>query len=213
MDFITGKETYSQCHQDVWVLHETESKRNGYFVDFGATDGITINNTYLLETKYDWKGIVAEPNSIYHDDLVINRNCHISQRCVFVESDRKVPFIEVESSDLSTIQGFGKDDEHASKRKNGVTRLVDTITLLDLLKTFEAPKDIDYLSIDTEGSEFAILNSFFTNNTEYKIKCITVEHNYIQKQREQIYNLLTKNGYVRKYTEISKWDDFFILEK
>lgn len=213
MDFITGKETYSQCHQDVWVLYETNYKKNGYFVDFGGTDGVTINNTYLLETKYDWKGIIAEPNSIYHDDLVINRKCHISQRCVFVESDRKVPFLEVESSDLSTIQGFGKDDEHASKRKNGVTRLVDTITLLDLLKNYEAPKDIDYLSIDTEGSEFAILNSFFTNNTEYKIKCISVEHNYIQKQREQIYNLLTKNGYVRKYTEISKWDDFFILEK
>ena len=84
---------------------------------------------------------------------------------------------------------------------------------MDLLKTFEAPKDIDYLSIDTEGSEFAILNSFFTNNTEYKIKCITVEHNNLFKQREQIYNLLTKNRYIRKFTEISKWDDFFILEK
>jgi len=213
MDFITGKETYSQCHQDVWVLHETESKRNGYFVDFGATDGITINNTYLLETKYDWKGIVAEPNSVYYESLNRNRNCHISNMCVFTESNKRIPFIETEASDLSTIKGFGKNDEHAPKRVNGTIKEVETITLLDLLNKYNAPDHIDYLSVDTEGSEYAILNTFFTNNTKYSIRCVSIEHNYISRTRQMLYDLMISKGYIRKFTEISKWDDYYILEK
>ena len=213
MDFITGKETYSQCSQDAWALHETESKKDGYFVDFGATDGITINNTYLLESKYNWKGIVAEPNSVYHEALKQNRNCHISTKCVFTESNRTIPFIETEASDLSTIKGFGKNDEHASKRLNGIIKEVETITLLDLLNSYNAPEQIDYLSIDTEGSEYAILNTFFANNTKYSIKCMTIEHNYISRMRQMLYDLMTSKGYIRKYTEISKCDDFYILEK
>ena len=213
MDFITGKETYSQCHQDTWVLYETEYKKDGYFVDFGATDGMTIDNTYLLETKYNWKGIVAEPNSVYHEALNQNRKCHISTKCVFTESNRTITFIETEASDLSTIKGFGKNDEHASKRLYGIIKEVETITLLDLLNTYDAPDYIDYLSIDTEGSEYAILNTFFTNNSKYSIRCMTIEHNYIPKTRQMLYDLMTSKGYIRKFAEISKWDDFYILEK
>ncbi|MEA2989895.1 MAG: hypothetical protein QOG83_2606 [Alphaproteobacteria bacterium] len=44
------------------MLHETGRKTSGYFVEFGATDGSNLSNTYLLERDFGWHGILAEPN-------------------------------------------------------------------------------------------------------------------------------------------------------
>lgn len=51
----------AQLLQDLFVLFCTESKERGYFVGVGATDGISLSNTYLLEREYGWEGILAEP--------------------------------------------------------------------------------------------------------------------------------------------------------
>ena len=43
--------SYSQIGQDLDVVRKYNSKRNGFFVDIGASDGITYSNTYLLENS------------------------------------------------------------------------------------------------------------------------------------------------------------------
>jgi hypothetical protein len=51
-----------------------------------------------------------------------------------------------------------------------------TVSLLTLLKRFQAPKVIDYLSLDVEGAEEFILKPFFQNNPlDYQIRCISIE--------------------------------------
>jgi hypothetical protein len=47
--------------QDLFVLFHLNNKVEGYFVEFGVMDGITVSNTFLLESQYSWSGIVAEP--------------------------------------------------------------------------------------------------------------------------------------------------------
>jgi FkbM family methyltransferase len=203
-------EILGQNLQDAWILFETKEKRNGYFVDFGATDGKTINNSYLLEKNYNWKGIVAEPSPFWHDDLIANRSCDISFDCVWSKSNETLEFLMTEAPDLATISGFGKNDEHASKRNNNTVISVPTISLTDLLKLKASPSDIDYLSIDTEGSEYDILYSFFKESFDnYKIDYITIEHNYVSGFRDKIFRMLSMNGYERKFTEISRCDDFY----
>jgi hypothetical protein len=96
---------------------------------------------------------------------------------------------------------------HVQRRVSGKKYKVQTISLLDLLKKYQAPKFIDYLSIDTEGSEFEILNAF--NFNEYTFGIITVEHNFTFR-RDMIYELLSKNGYVRKHEDISNVDDWYV---
>jgi hypothetical protein len=76
-----------------------------------------------------------------------------------------------------------------------------------LLRKYKSPKYIDYLSIDTEGSEYEILNAFDFN--EYKFGIITVEHNYTP-EREKIFTLLSSKGYKRMYQDISLFDDWYI---
>ena len=200
----------SQHLQDLWVLYETKQKCEGYFIDFGATDGVTINNTLLLEKQYGWKGILAEPNPVYHDDLVKNRTSNISFDCVYTTTGTEIDFLCVDASDISTIDGYGKDDEHSRNRENNRKIKVKTTTLIDLLDRYGAPENIDYLSIDTEGSEYDILKTFFETNTKYNIKCITVEHNWVENFRLNLSFLFQRFGYTRKYEQLSRCDDFYV---
>lgn len=202
--------SYAQNWQDFWVLENTENKMNGYFVDFGACDGIVFSNTYLLEKEFEWTGIVCEPNKNYHQDLQKNRSAKIDLRCVYSKSGEMIPFLNVENHDeLSAIESYAYMDEHTDKRKRHTQSLVETVSLNDLLKQHDAPAYIDYLSIDTEGSEFDILSNF--NFENYYIKLITVEHNWTP-YREKIYDLLVSKGYKRDRPEISRWDDWYIKD-
>ena len=62
----------AQLHQDIFVLAEHDFKSSGYFVEFGATNGHDLSNTYLLETQFGWQGIVAEPAKSWHEALKKN---------------------------------------------------------------------------------------------------------------------------------------------
>jgi FkbM family methyltransferase len=199
----------AQNFQDIWALNESGFKRDGFFVEFGATDGITGNNTWLLEKEYGWTGILAEPNPYWHNDLFLNRRCNITKKCVYTKSGVEVDFLTTDAPDLATIKGFGTDDEWVQARKNAPSIKVPTISLLEMLDYFSAPEIIDYMSVDTEGTEYGILNAFFMQNADkYKVRAITVEHNFTP-MREKLYELMTVNGYKRVFTEVSRWDDFY----
>lgn len=200
----------SQLRQDLFVLSELEFKENGYFVDFGATNGFDISNSYLLETKFNWKGILAEPSKRWHSELKKNRKVNINTDCLWSETGKELIFNEVDDGELSTIDEFSSSDQHKNRRLNGRQYKVNTISLKDLLIKYDAPKLIDYLSIDTEGSEFEILKNFDFDN--FKFRVITCEHNY-NDNREKIYKLLTDNGYIRKFVNISKFEDWYVYEK
>jgi len=199
----------SQNFQDLFALFMLNEKRRGYFVEFGVGDGIESSNTYLLETKYEWNGIAAEPAKARHDVLRRNRNCAIESRCVWSRSGETLMFNEARAPDLSTIDAFTKSDKWASLREGGTKYPVETISLNDLLLENRAPNRIDYMSVDTEGSEVEILMAF--NFDKYDVKIITVEHNFTPA-REAIHSLLASKGYVRKYETLSQWDDWYVKD-
>jgi FkbM family methyltransferase len=193
--------------QDLLVLFLLEEKRDGYFVEFGAMDGVTLSNTFLLENSYGWRGIVAESARCWYQQLARNRTCSVDYRCVWSKSGETLQFNETAEPEFSTISSLSKLDHHAKRRQHGKRYTVETISLRDLLQAHDAPMGIDYLSIDTEGSEFAILDSFLPS--EHEVRIITVEHNYT-KQRSRIHGLLTSSGYSRVFEELSIFDDWYI---
>ena len=198
----------SQLRQDLFVLSELNFKFDGYFVEFGATNGIDLSNTYLLEEKFSWRGILAEPAKIWHQELSKNRKkSAIDVSCVWKSSGEVLIFNETSAPELSTLDSFSNADIHVDFRKNGQKYQVSTISLNDLLEKYKSPRNIDYLSIDTEGSEFEILNSFNFDN--YDIKIITCEHNF-GENRDKIYTLLTSKGYERKFESVSLFDDWYV---
>lgn len=54
--------SYSQLLQDMWVLAVTNGKREGTFVEIGADAAKFINNSYLLESEFGWRGISVDIN-------------------------------------------------------------------------------------------------------------------------------------------------------
>jgi FkbM family methyltransferase len=199
-------EAKAQLYQDLWVLWETRSKVDGYFVEFGATNGVTLSNTYLLEEKYGWKGILAEPMPLWHPQLK-NRKAIIDTRCVWTTSKEKLSFLCTDIPELSGLVQTADKDSHTPSRKNAKQIEVETVSLNDLLKEHHAPKLIDYLSVDTEGSEYDILRQF--DFSSYQISLITVEHNN-SDTREKIHDLLRRNGFARVFEKFSDWDDWYV---
>jgi hypothetical protein len=54
--------SYSQSRQDLFVAKMLQEKRNGFYVEVGGNDPVVINNTYVFETDFDWKGLSVEIN-------------------------------------------------------------------------------------------------------------------------------------------------------
>lgn len=204
MELINASQ--AQLGQDILALSTLGIEPKGYFVEFGATNGITHSNTYLLEKEFGWRGILCEPAIVWQEDLKKNREANIDLRCVFSSTGEQVSFSEVETGALSTITSFRNLDGHRKSRKRQRTYTVETVSLNDLLKTHNAPNYIDLLSVDTEGSEYSIFNSLSFDQFRFGVIC--VEHNYTAN-REAIRLLLEKNGYTRVFEELSLFDDWY----
>ena len=207
----------AQLAQDLFAIAFTDSTSPRFFVEFGATDGVNLSNTWLLEKKLGWNGILAEPAATWHDALTKNRGCIIDTRCVARTSGCKYQFLEVGnttegSAELSGVKEFANNGDWASKIRLSTSKEyeVETISLDDLLQEHNAPSDIQFLSLDTEGSELDILEGYsFKKRT---IRSICVEHNYVESNRKAINALLLKKGYVQVMERVSKFDDWYVLE-
>ncbi len=194
--------SYSQINQDKQVIKFYNSKNNGYFLDIGAYDGKYLSNTYLLETSYNWSGICVEPILSSYNICKNNRPKSICiNKAAFSKSGELLEFSEMDSGVYSGITDY--IDCHKGGIPNAKKYSVETISVDDLLKENNAPKFIEYMSIDTEGSELEILKSI--NFNEYTFGLIHLEHNYVEPRRTEMRKLLESNGY--KYLGENQWDD------
>lgn len=196
----------SQLNQDLNVLKFYNNKKDGFFVEIGASDGIDLSNTFLLEKSYNWKGICVEPSP--NDFLQLKNNRDHSICCdsaVYSVSGLTLNFDIANSERLLSGISTHIDCHKKVVDKNKTTITVNTISLVDLLDKYNAPSFIEYLSLDTEGSEYEILRTFDFN--KYKFGLIDVEHNYVEPRRSQIKDLLRENGYI--YVGENKWDDCY----
>jgi FkbM family methyltransferase len=204
------KQSRSQILQDIFVLAVLDSKKNGYFVEAGASDGLDCSNTFLLEKNFDWNGLLIEPSKLGFNKIASNRKASAINFALFSASGLSMKFRETVSPGLSSLSDFSNNDYMSSQRVDKLVYQVETITLQDALNNAGAPKVVDFLSLDTEGSEFEILKNFDFNS--YSFSVITVEHAF-SEQREKVYELLTSNGYQRVLSDISVYDDWYINEK
>lgn len=201
-----AKQAKGQLFQDLWALWNAGEKRDGYFVEVGAADGVFLSNTYMLE-QLGWTGVLAEPNPRFAEKLK-RRRCIVSNLCVSARSGDAVPFLAAEMGELSRLASVAFTDKHEERRQQGAEHIqVRTVTLDDLLEQHGAPRRIDYLSVDTEGAELEILGAF--DFERWDVAAITVEHNHTPA-REALYDLLTAKGYRRQFPELSQFDDWYV---
>ena len=209
-----GKTIKSQLFQDAFAAFIVGDLFDRTFLEFGATDGINLSNSYMLENSLGWMGVLAEPSPQWHEQLNNNRpNTRIITDCIWKTSGEKLDFFVSDSGDLSTINDYKLSDLSSmpgntrARIKNGKIVEVQSISLNDVMeKTFNghAPS---YLSIDTEGSEYEILNSL--DFEKYRPVVFTIEHNYTNLQ-SKIDELMISNGYLRVFRKLTSFDAWYV---
>lgn len=196
-------DSYSQVAQDL-IAGFLNQGENGYFVEFGAADGVTGSNTYLLE-KQGWNGILADPNRSYSTHLKSARSSHVDLVCISDKSGEELEFIE--NGLLSKVGKIENRNKTLGLIRRNRTYKVPTLTLEALLDKWQAPHNIEFISIDTEGTEVQILEKFDFN--KYNVQSFVVEHNYSGNETK-LDKIFSSNGYVRVLQKSALFDAWYI---
>lgn len=120
-----------QASQDKYILYVLKNKTNGFFIEIGSNDPVAINNTYILEKEFGWRGMMIEidskflasyqekrPNSIHvmQDATTIDYSALFEQHNVCQNIDYLQIDLDVqgEKSTLKTLQLLDRDilDKH-----------------------------------------------------------------------------------------------------
>jgi FkbM family methyltransferase len=197
----------SQIGQDMWVAFSSGFKERGTFMEIGAADGINLSNTYMLEQCFNWTGVCIEPARIWHTNFRTARNCLLETRCCSSTDNLKINFFESQQPLLSTATKYRFVDTHAHERAKGVEYTVQSVSLNTLFQKYFPAGHVNYLSIDTEGSEEEILSTF--DFSKYSFDFASIEIGFDDGKRKRIQALLVSNGYRKVWSEISEFDDFY----
>jgi FkbM family methyltransferase len=189
------EETYSQWQQDLFALWANRSRKAGYFVEFGAADGITLSNTYLLEKQYAWSGLLIEPHPNFFSNL---RRLRPRATCIHAAIDPSFsesphPLKIVVADQLSSLEGYEDRDLHTPLRQRRTVINVPSVNLNKLLAEYAREKPIDFMSIDTEGSELDILRGMDFDS--FGPNCLVVEVNNRAEDCSAIEALMERRGY------------------
>jgi hypothetical protein len=193
------KKSNSQIFQDLFVLYYTKNKKNGFFIEIGGGNGFDLSNTYLLEKKFKWHGIICEPNKKLQKNILNLRSAKLIKEPITGKCLKNINFYENTDLYQSSIIKTNNFEEVIKK---------NSLCLNHLLKDFKSNKVIDYISIDTEGNEVEILKNF--NFKKFEVKIFTVEHNFNKINRKEILRIMKKNKYTRVHENISYMDDWYI---
>jgi FkbM family methyltransferase len=158
----------------------------GYFVELGANDGVSQSNSLYFEKHRNWRGLLVEP--VPHNFLKCRQNRALRSRiycaaCVSFDYDQE--FVRIAYSDLmSTPLGLDSDIQNPKAHAAlGVQSLRHDETVFEfgavarplnsLLLDADAPKLIDFLSLDVEGAELEVLKGI--DHQVFRFKYIIVE--------------------------------------
>lgn len=183
-------------HNDELILSHVK-KIPGTFLEIGCWDGIHLSQTYELE-KRGWAGVCVDPFAKNFE----NRKCDII-KAVVDDRERQVTFLNVSidrrnGGDVSYFSGIQEymnnpDIIHIIKEYCDYEAIiVNTVHVNAILSAMAVVPD--FLSVDTEGSEFAILSAI--DFDKYPIDVVMVEHNQVESRKDELIDLMcVKNNY------------------
>ena len=191
---------YSQFGQDALLDQLFNQMTGGFFIDVGAHDGVTYNNTLFLERERQWTGINIEPLPHVFDQLVKNRPDMINLNVAIDKQAGKSNFYfnQGYTEMLSGLVDY-YDERHYQRLHRELAQFggqssiiqIDTVPLSDIFKQYTI-HHVDVLCIDVEGAEEAVLQSMGLNPPS--INVIMFENNY-PDQGQCIIDHLQNQGY------------------
>jgi len=157
----------------------------GVFIEAGANDGVRQSNTYFLEKKRGWTGLLVEPVPELAAECRKNRRAAVVREAALVASDVAGATVELQVAGLmSTVTGALGDEEatarHVAKalavQKIAASRRmrVPARTLSALIDETGIGREIDVLSLDVEGAEEMALRGLDFSRHAPRFICVEV---------------------------------------
>jgi FkbM family methyltransferase len=206
--------SHPSTRNDEWVIKEVfQGMRAGYYVEAGAFDGLTHSNTLALERSFCWDGLLIEPHPTYIPQVHENRpDATLIPKALGVTGMTKATLLlGGQWSGLQELMPRTFLEGHTERLNPGVE--VDVITLHQALEEANAPRTIDYLSLDTEGSELPIMLDYFLNTDVDDLRtfrCLSIEYGYDATILSALNLLLDHWGY--EFVRLSGWDSFYVAK-
>jgi len=187
--FTHKKISYSYGGIDSLVLNIFKNQKNGFYLDIGCGHPIKNNNTYLLN-KRGWSGINIDLDEENIDlfNSYRKKDVNLATAVSDKEGETDLYFYHNKSA-LNTIS---KENADFQKAKVSAIKKIKTQTINKIIENSQfKDRKIDFLSVDVEGSELAILNNF--DFTKYSPKVIVVEYLDLSLKKLEIKNLNINN--------------------
>ena len=187
--FTHKRISYSYGGVDSLILNIFKDKEKGFYIDIGCGHPIKNNNTYLLNKK-GWNGINIDLDEENINLFNVSRKNDFNFAAAVSDTEGEADlYFYHKKSALNTIN---KQIAHFQKAKVSSIRKINTKTINRIIE-LSPLKDqkIDFLSIDVEGSELAILKSF--DFEKYSPKVIVVEYLDLTLNKLEIKNLNVDN--------------------
>lgn len=152
-----------QMLQDAWVISHAGTSA-GYFLDVGACHPKKYSNTWLLQHRYQWSGLLIEANDGLAAILKADRSSNNVRVIEAAAGEVASEELLIEYGPLSSLQRTSQSDIYAKYRsKRNITQNLKTVivrTIAEILASENVPKFIDFLSIDIEGADLEVLKTF-----------------------------------------------------
>jgi FkbM family methyltransferase len=174
---------YAQWGEDRWLVANLEPPTNGVFVDVGAGDGRRGSNTLHFE-NLGWHGLCVDADPRNHEPL--RRRRAAVETCAIASTAGPRPFgMCRQKPSWSGLLRQGGDYEPI---------LVDCQRLETLLRRSEI-EQIDLLSIDVEGTELDVWDSFDHEGHQPSIVIVEFDDTRPDRHRDTIQDHLGPDVY------------------
>ena len=135
-----------------------------------------------MEEKFGWTGICVEPVPFLYKEAKHNRKCVVVSKECGKESTIEVPkvFFYTPANKRINLNTY---DIVCELRSNDVVQM-ECNTLQQILDDNQAPRFIEYLTIDTDGYDYDIISS--VDFDKYIFGVINIEHNGKDKEIKEL---------------------------
>lgn len=199
---------YSQNMEDYFLYryYLNTIVSDGIYVELGAQNGVENSNTFFLEQRFGYKGLLIEPSPNQFNSLVRNRGSNYCENyAIDIDIDEKIFIGNNACAGLKyTMAKSHMDKWHVNSREYKVK----TIPIKYLIKKHNI-NYIDFFSIDVEGGEELILETMDWSIPVFII-CIELDNQNKEKD-ERCRQILIEKEF--EFLIRMNNNDFFINKK
>lgn len=201
--------SYADYETDLEIQKYFNPGYVGSCIDIGAGVGTERSNTYFFEKKY-WKCLCIEPNPNLYNHMRMYRRLAVNIACSnYDKNDVTFYVYDINAGNQEAISSLVVDQRLVESHREMINRVEEIkveVKKLDTVLSRINLEKIDFVSIDTEGTELEVLKGFDIDR--WKPKLLIIENNF---EDSEISDYLGNFGY--KFSQRLGVNDFFVKEE